>query len=76
MSDLKHLPKSSDKYWKFSDYKNIVDLSKLSPKRCEHEFIRVNGREVECKHCHIGYVLNSKSFLKHGHIYIGDKKVL
>ena len=64
------LPASDDKkFWL------DADMHKVKPKHnnCRHEFVRLNSREVECKFCHAGYVLDKRSILKNGRIYINNK---
>ena len=41
-----------------------------------HEFYRINGLEVKCKKCPVGYSLPVGAELKDEHIYIGSQFVI
>lgn len=72
--NLGTLPPSGDEFWQYSKKFNH-DMNKIEQK-CNHFFKRMNGREVECVKCHIGFVLGVGWLLKDGHIYKGKEKVL
>lgn len=63
---LKELPASDDKWWGPAD-KYSIELEK--PKPCKHHFVRISGREVECKQCNAGFFLGPDTELKDGHLY-------
>jgi len=70
---LENLPESEDrKFWKGDT--QIIRLQKA--KRCKHEFERLNGIEVRCKKCHMGYRLGPEFSLQDGHIYYKSKKLI
>jgi len=71
--NLDNLPPTGSKFW---DKARTQTIEIVQPPECEHEFRRVNGREVECMNCHAGFVLEPGWDVKNGHIYKGKKRVL
>lgn len=66
------LPPSTDKFWDHAE----VTSHHISFKECEHDMVRKNGIEAECKHCHIGFMLHPRCDVREGHIYIGETLVV
>ena len=54
MSELPELPPSKSSFW---DNAEKFATEDTMPKKCEHFFER-KGFAVECKKCHIGFMLN------------------
>ena len=68
---LDPLPPSENEFWQGAEV-NKIELKPV--KECKHRFKRTKkSREVECVNCHIGYMLDARSTLKDGHIYIGGE---
>lgn len=72
MSDLDTLPGNKDSYWKEAD----IQTYHLPPdKKCDHYFIRRNGREIKCRYCPTGYLLDPLLRLEKGKIYF-EKQIV
>ena len=72
---LSELPASEDKFWEHSDV-NKIDMTKRGLEKCDHYFIHRTAREVECKKCHIGFVLGVDWYIENKHIYYNGKFVI
>ena len=69
---LDDLPSLNDEFWKHAD----VRIHEIRPKVCEHYFIQVNGQEVECKHCHAGFITVPGMNIDKGRIYHHGERIL
>ena len=72
MSNLPDLPPSKNSFWDGAD-KHLTD--DVVPKKCEHFFER-KGYAVECKKCHVGFLLNYPFYVLDGKICVGDEFVV
>jgi hypothetical protein len=74
MAKLGELPQSTDRdFWEHAD----TELTEFGEaKSCNHFLVHRTALEVECKFCHIGFVLAPGWILKEGHIYNQDKFVI
>ena len=70
---LAPLPESGNKFW---DGAGTEQIKMGAQPKCNHHFIRVSGREVECINCHAGFVLGPGWQLNKGHIYYKGKRAL
>lgn len=71
---LDNLPSSDDKeFWDGEVFTN------LKPERFyddDHFFVRMSGREVQCTKCTWGFALDPGDYVKDGHVYTKDGKLL
>lgn len=65
-NNLPDLPPSNNSFWKGARKYQ----SKPKNEKCEHYFEYGQGREVNCKLCHIGYYLSPGMYVKEGRIEI------
>jgi len=60
------LPSSTDEYWEHAETNNI-EIKKS--KECDHFFVHKTAKEIECRHCGIGYFLSPGWYIKKGKMY-------
>ena len=72
MSNLADLPPSNHSFWKDAEKYSTEDVA---PRKCEHFFER-KGYAVECKKCHVGFLLNYPFYVLEGKVCLGDEAVI
>lgn len=72
---LDNLPDNEHEMWEHAElYGNIVP--ELFVKGGEHSFVRRTAREVQCIHCDWGFLLDATDYLKDGHVYQSNGKLI
>lgn len=70
---LGSLPKSDDEYWDRAD----THLTEMRDEpKCKHYIVRLSGKEVECKKCHMGFFVGPRDRVRSGHLYRGKLRVI
>ena len=72
MAKLPDLPPSNWHSWDGAEKFSIEDTL---PKKCDHYFER-KGYAIECRKCHVGYLLNYPFYVLEGKVCLGEEAVI